>query len=405
MKGKLFLAAIVFTLSALLLAGCNGGLGTSDVRSPEEVSPNEFTPNEGEGLPPEDEPAFDPCDAPEAPTLRVPSEVESIEAAVAELEDHGRVLVAPGEYLENIAIRPGTHILIQAEAEERPALFPAEHERPVIQVASGASLCLTGMEVHGARAGLVLGSEESGGAAHAVALREALVTNAEYGVYGLAEGLHFEGVSIEGNHYGVVIAGSVWLVDAMITGNVLGVLISGESKPTCADAAYVDNQKIVKIQKVNVSNNKDGGIAICNVSSAVVQDAYVHKNGYVGVQIHNTPQFLLDDLRVGETQLWNGGYGDGLVVVHSSGIVQNGQFSANKRANIIYYGNSAGLIQNNKILYAIIAIYLDGKDGSFPYPTVQNNYMYGNTQNGVTTGLNIPPSKPPKLPPPGVPSP
>ena len=112
----------------------------------------------------------------------------------------------------------------------------------------------------------------------------------------------------------------------------------------------------------------------------------------------NTPQFSLDNLKVGETREWNGAYGDGLVVVHSSGLVKNGQFWSNERANIIYYGKSGGTIEKNKILYAIFAIVLDSKDGYSPSPTITNNTIYGNQQNNVTGGSNLGPSKPPKVP-------
>lgn len=392
MKNRLFLTGMAFILSALLSGGCSViRVAISEEATPVMVMRDEFTP-------PEDETASDPCDAPDAPTVHVPEELASIAAGVMEMGEHGRVVVAAGEYRENIEIRPGTHIIIQAEDSERPELFADDPESPVIRVAPEARLCLTGLSVHGSRSGLVVGSESTGEVSKAVTLRDTRVADAEYGIYGLVEEFHIEESVVENNDYGMAVAGSASLVNTTFAANITGVVLSGDSTPTCADAAYSDSGNSVLIQKVNVSNNQKGGIAICNVSSASVKDVYVHKNGYVGVQIHKTSKFSLNNLRVGETQLWNGGWGDGLVVEHSSGLVQNSQFSANKRANIFYYGNSGGKIENNLILYAVFSIVLDGKDGYNPSPTINNNYMYGNQKNSVSLGSNLGPVQPPKVP-------
>ncbi|MFO8035745.1 MAG: right-handed parallel beta-helix repeat-containing protein [Anaerolineales bacterium] len=194
-------------------------------------------------------------------------------------------------------------------------------------------------------------------------------------------------------------AGTVSLTDTTITANTMGAVLSGTSTPSCAGASYIDNQNNVSIQKVNVSNNKKGGIAICNAASASIVDAYVHQNTVFGVLISSTPGFSLLNVRVGETRAWKGKFGDGLIVTHSSGLVKDSQFSANKRANIIYYGKSGGTLDNNLIIYAMFSIVLDGKDGSSPNPIIKNNnYMYGNRENRVTFGSNLASTPPPKLP-------
>ena len=395
MKNRLFLTMVVFVLSVLFLIGCH-----PQVVINEDMSTNLQIPDGAKQSKEDSLEVFNPCDSPNARTLHVPGKIESISVAVAELGDHGRVIVAPGTYHENIEIRPGALIIIQAEGPERPELFAAEAERPVIRVAPKARLCLVGVSVYGTRSGIVIGSESMGEAARAVTLFDTHVTDAEYGIYGLVDRLHIEGSRIENNVFGVAVAGSTSVVDTEIIANTIGVVLNGDKTPSCADAAYSDSGKQVFIQNVNISNNANGGVAICNVLSAVIIDTYVHKNAYIGVQIHNTTKFTLDDLRVGETQLWNGRWGDGLSVVHSSGIVMNSQFSANRRANIIYFGNSGGTIDNNKILYAIFAIHLEMKDGSFPSPTIPNsNYLYGNKENRVTSGLSLAPSEPPDVPP------
>lgn len=377
---------------ALVVGSCNFPDWTSGEVSSNMLNPDEFSPSEEEAV-------FDPCDSPDAPIIHVPEETGSISEAIERIGEHGRVIVASGEYADNIEIKTGAHIILQAGDEtEKPRLFAGDPDRPVIYIAKDGKLCLDGIAVHGGKSGLVAGSQEAGEAAHSIKLSGVHVADAEYGIYGLVETIQIEGSSIENNVYGFSLAGSVYLANTTIADNSFGVLISGENKPTCAEAAYNDNSKIVSIQKINVSNNQSGGIAICNVSSATIKDTYVHKNGYIGVQVLNTPQFNFTNLRVGETQLWNGAWGDGLMVVHSSGQVLNSQFSANKRANIIYYGNSGGKIENNLIIYAVFAIVLDGKDGVSPYPDIKNNYLYGNQQNQVTFGQNLNPSPPPSVP-------
>lgn len=144
---------------------------------------------------------------------------------------------------------------------------------------------------------------------------------------------------------------------------------------------------------------KKGGLAICNVGSATLDHVYVLKNGYIGVQIRNTPKFALTNSNVGETQYLNGGWGDGLVVVKSNGLVKKCQFAANRRANMIYYGKSGGTIDGNLIIYAVFSIDLEAMDGACPDPDIlDNNYMYGNTENRVTYGTTLCPSPVPQIP-------
>jgi hypothetical protein len=383
---------IVLIVCALVVGSCNFPGSTSG-----EVGSNIMVPDEFAR--PDDQPDFDPCESPEAPIIHVPEEVGSISGAIDKIGEHGRVIVDSNEYADNIEIKPGSHIILQAsENSERPTLFASDPDRPVILISQNARLCLDGFSLHGGRSGLVAGSQELEGAAHSIKLSNVHVADAEYGIYGLVETIQIEDSSIENNVNGLTIAGTAYLSNTTIAGNSFGMLISGENKPTCTEAAYNDNSKNVFIQKVNVSNNQSGGIAICNVSSATIKDTYVHKNGYIGVQVHNTPQFYFTNLRVGETQLLNGAWGDGLAVVHSSGQVLNSQFSANKRANIIYYGNSGGKIENNLIIYAVFAIVLEGKDGVSPNPDIKNNYLFGNQNNQVSFGQNLNPPPSPSVP-------
>ena len=178
MKNRILLVTVFITLNALLLTACSEAVDPSlDERSsaidvseteltplPEKVEPppRELTPPDWHGEPPEGDPGSDPCDAPDAPAIHVPEDVESIAIAAEMLEEYGRVVVAPGEYHENIFIPPGVHIIIQSEGPENTALFPADGEIPLIQVASGARLCLEGLSIRGASVGLVLGSVDRG---------------------------------------------------------------------------------------------------------------------------------------------------------------------------------------------------------------------------------------------------
>lgn len=342
---------------------------------------------------------FNTYDCPESPVMRVPQEEESIASAVEKAGDTGRVVVAAGSYRENIRIPPGARITICAETSQRPKLIPADPELPVIHVSPGAALCLIGMAVHGEKSGVVFGSPTRGEPALAVIILDSYIADAEYGIYGLAEDFRIDSSAVEGNGYGLSVAGTVSLTDTTITANTMGAVLSGTNTPSCAGASYIDNQNNVSIQKVNVSNNKKGGIAICNAASASVVDAYVHKNTAFGVLISSTPGFSLLNVRVGETRAWQGKWGDGLIVVHSSGLLKDSQFSANKRANIIYYGQSGGTLDNNLIIYAVFSIVLDGKDGSSPNPIIKkSNYMYGNRVNRVTFGSNLVPAPLPQIP-------
>ncbi len=107
---------------------------------------------------------------------------------------------------------------------------------------------------------------------------------------------------------------------------------------------------------------------------------------------------VLTNLRVGETDLWNGDCGDGLVVVDSSGLVEHNQLSANKRANVIYFGNRSGAIGNNLLPYSQFAIDLEEKGGSCPNPDIADNFMYGNAENDVTFGSTLCPVPIPPAP-------
>jgi hypothetical protein len=271
----------------------------------------------------------------------------------------------------------------------------------VVTVAPGARLCLDGLSLHGGQAGLVAGNADTGDAAGAVTILNTRVADAGYGVYGIVDQFHIERSSIENNIYGLVLAGDASLFNVWIAENEFNMLLSGDSKPSCAAAAWSDTGSKVVVQNVTIMYGKQGGLAICNTVSATVKDVYVWKNGFVGAQIRNVNNFTFDNSRVGETRLWKGGWGDGLQVVHSNGIVKDSQFSANKRANIIYYGKSGGTIDNNLIVYGVFSIALEGLDGSSPNPMITpSNYMYGNKENRVTYGNKLSPTPPPSVPPP-----
>jgi hypothetical protein len=353
---------------------------------------------------PQDDPVevFHPYDLLNAPTVHVPGEVASISAAILELGDHGRVVVAPGSYRDNIKIRPGTYIIIQADGPEHPELFAAEPKVPVVHIAPGAELHITGMSVNGTKSGLVAGSEATGEAAHAVTLLDTHVTNAKYGIYGSVTKFNIERSIVERNVYGMVVAGSTYVANTVISGNMMNVVLTGGNIPSCAEAAYdASSGAQVSLKQVTIGYGKKGGLAICNVKSATLDSIYVIKNGYIGVQIRNTPMFKLTHSNVRETQYLNGEWGDGLVVVKSNGLVKQCQFSANKRANMIYYGKSGGTIDGNLIIYAVFAIDLEEMEGACPDPDILgNNYMYGNTENRVTFGSQLCPT--PIPPPPSL---
>jgi hypothetical protein len=340
---------------------------------------------------------FTSCDSSIYPIIHVPKDTDSLGKAVNMIGEHGRVILASGDYHENITIPSDSIITIQAADSSYPRLFAANLDQPAIRVAPQSSLLLNGISIHGAKFALVAGSRDNGEPANILTLYRTLVADAEFGIYGIVKRIHMEESVVEHNGYGLAIAGSASIVHTTVANNTFGLLI-GNKIPSCIDATYVDCTNHVLIKSVNVSNNKQGGIAICNVASAVVDNVYVHKNAYIGVQIRNTPIFSLDNLRVGETFLWNGGWGDGLVVVHSSGIVKKSQFSANARANIIYYGKSGGNIDSNIIIYAIFAIDLEEQDGACPSPDITNNYMYGNQENHVTFGTTLCPAPLPQVP-------
>jgi len=351
---------------------------------------------------PQDDPVevFHPNDLLNAPAVHVPGEVGSISAAILELGDHGRVVIAPGSYRENIKIRAGTYIILQAEGPEHPELFAAEPKLPVIHIAPGAKLHITGMSVNGTKSGLVAGSEATGEAAQAVTLLDTHVANAKYGIYGSVRKFNIERSIVERNVYGMVVSGSTDVANTVISGNMMNVVLSGGNFPSCAEAAYdASNEAQVSLKQVTIGYGKEGGLAICNVKSAMLDSIYVIKNSCIGVQIRNTPTFELINSNVRETQYWNGEWGDGLVVVKSNGLVKQCQFSANKRANMIYYGKSGGTIDGNLIIYSLFAIDLEGMDGACPWPDIlANNYMYGNTENSVTFGNQLCPTPIPTLP-------
>lgn len=338
---------------------------------------------------------FDRCAAEEVPVVRVPHDVDSVAAAVARLGPCGRVIVAQGKYQENIVVKSGTQVIIEAEGPERPEFFAAERDRPVVYVEPNADLCLVSTCLHGARSGLVAGSKRSGVGARTVLLRNCLVADAECGIYGRAKCLHVEGSVLRHNGYGMAVAGSTWITCTLIESNGFNALLMSDWQVlSCSEAAYRASGTQVVIEHVTVMYGKQGGMAICGVGSATLKNVYVLKNEVTGLWIHNTAKFALSDSHVRETQqVGDGCWGDGLRVENSNGTVRKCWFSANQRVNVLFDA-SGGAIEQNMILYGMFAIYLDsGAD-----PTVDGNYMFGNTENGVSWGSYLAPSTPPKVP-------
>lgn len=328
-------------------------------------------------------------------TKHVPRDVKSIEAAVTEIGKRGRIIIAAGTYRENINIPTGKRITIQSDGIESPKLFALNPELPVLHVSPKAELSLIGMSVYGTRCGILAGSRRTEEAANRVTLVHTHVADAEYGIYGLAKQFHIEHSIVEHNVYGLAMIGSVSLVNTIVVSNYANVLLSGDGKPPWDAAAYAVTGNKVLIKNVTICDCQKGGLSIWNVADATVKNVYVRKNGYIGVQLNSIKNFTFTDSNVGETHEWNGGWGDGLSVTNSVGLVKNNQFSANKRANIIYWDHSSGKIDSNLSIYAIFALHLEG--GSNPEITA-TNYFFGNVENRVTFGKPLEPSPVPEIP-------
>lgn len=338
----------------------------------------------------------------DVPTIHVPEEFDSISAAVLELADYGRVIVAAGEYRDNVVILRGRKISIEAEEGAIPVIAPANPALPVLHAEPDAELLVVGVSLRGSRVALLLGSLDEIEPARRVVLTNTRVADSEYGIYGAAREFELQRCIVEHNAYGIILGGSSILADSIIQDNGWNVVLSGNNRPGCDEAAYSTNDSQVTIKNVTIWHGHDGGIAICNVAKATVQNVYLWKNSYVGILIYNTPSYTLTASSIGETQLWNGMWGDGLQVIHSTGQIFNNQFSANKRANVIFYGNSGGAIYANMLIYSVFSICLDGAGGYWPSPTILNNYIFGNTEDRICTGSKLPSSPPPAVPPPSL---
>lgn len=331
-------------------------------------------------------------------TLRVPQQVRSLSGAVSNLGDCGRILLAPGTYHEKVIIRPGTKILIEGDGPEPARLLPAQDD-PIIQVMSEAQLMLVHTIVSARTEGITLGEKSSDAPARFLGLLDTKVQDGSWGICGCVKQFHIEGGSFESNGHGLGLLGSGTILDSFIINNKFAAVLTGSSHSFDTQAAWNATEGNIVIKGVNVSNNKEGGIVVSNAQSATIENTYVHKNGYIGIQVRTTKNFLLENVRIVETDLYNNNWGDGLVVVHSTGLVEKSQFSANKRANIIYYGDAKGTIRDNLIIYGVFSISLESLDGLCPLPDIINNYCYGNQENDVCFGMNLCPTPLPELPP------
>jgi hypothetical protein len=257
-------------------------------------------------------------------------------------------------------------------------MSPPEAGVPVISVDPGSSLCVEGLVLEGGVAGILLGSPAAGHPAEIVEAYDVVVNDAERGIYGSAREMRLESSRVSNATFGVVVAGTVELVDVVLANNYLGALLTGGLRPICV-AAYEDVADHVVISGLAVSDSSIGGIAVCNAASAIIENVLVHRSAYVGIQIRTTPSFLVNEVTVRETRPWQGNWGDGLAVIESSGEIKSSEFSANARINVLWAGGGSGVFTGNSVHGGAYGVCLLPVGGTWPNPTLYDNAVDGPT--------------------------
>lgn len=301
------------------------------------------------------------------PTVRVPQDAPTIQAAIDMVPDGGIVRIAAGTYQESVDIagkrvdlvgvdRDTTIIRLRAPAYDVATqrlvdpTFPLQLlvTRGVINYGRSGGGSLENLTVQGGDIG-VAGEFGGTGLPSAVALQNVLMGGSGVGMAGKFSNLTLTNTSILNSVvYGVDIC------SAVIHG--AGIVVSGSgSVGVVVYSCYPPGVASASLVNANISNNPGGGALFNgNMGLSITNSVFDH-NGTFGILLANVSLALIlntsaNNTSPGKFHLWNkaqgivetfDGIADGLIAAFGTkALITSSQFIDNQRAGIVF--DSAG---------------------------------------------------------------
>jgi hypothetical protein len=249
---------------------------------------------------------FDGCPNPlpqgQQPTsLEVPTQVPSIQAAIALVADGGEIRILPGSYTESLVIA-GKRVKLIGQGNVSPELVAASPTQAVVTFGTGGGGRIENLSLRGGAAG-VLG-EGANGLPAPVLLKRVAISAGQRGIYGSFSKLALARSEIaftQGNGIGLtgvsqLVVRRVEVRDVAGSGIVSTGLLSAIpcsdqtfrwvtiSRPGHLGLAVANSSCKVHIDRVNVDGAKEAGIDLFNVGATDIHRTLVSNTVKYGGQ-------------------------------------------------------------------------------------------------------------------------
>ncbi len=274
-----------------------------------------------------------------AATWRVTQDAPTIQAAVDSAAAGDTVLVAPGEYVEHVAIGKSL-VLIGETGNPEDVIVDGGGEGTCLAFGvedQDMTLDVTGLTVRNAQSGMA--QVVTGGCD--LTLTDCVVEGCHTGLGHIGMSLRLERCLVQDNEGGAIwqLLGSVTILDSVFRGNGGRVLDLGESRVTMQDCLVVDNGDGFRFEGpftgatftgcTIVGNGLDGGTVFSIAPSYIVEleNTIVVGNGTVHVGLDVPAE---DDIRAVCTDIWGNENGDWTGVIADQ-LGRDGNLSADPR--------------------------------------------------------------------------
>jgi hypothetical protein len=282
----------------------------------------------------------------------VPSQYATIQAGVDALTAGGRVVVAPGTYVETVLVSGKRKVTIDGAGITKTKIVAAGPELGAVNFASGASGGVSDVAITGGAAGVVGSIEIFDNPADAslvpgpVTLRRVFVSNARRGVSGVFPSLTMESSFV----WDAAESGIQVRTDALSLANVEVHRVGGfgvtASHLTTATAVPVPCSFAIAGGKV--ADTGESGIALEGRCTTSIQDSVVTRAHVAGIDLLATGPATIDAVDVsfvrartqaaGQVPALAGEFGDAIRIWSSDATVSNSHLANADRAGISVMG-------------------------------------------------------------------
>ena len=283
------------------------------------------------------------------PQVIVPSaNFPTIQSGIDAVPNGGTILIAPGEYRENLLIEGKQVALVGRDPAHRPRIRAVDPQSNVVTFDAGGGGLMRNLELEGGDHGIAAVDPQ---VTAVVRAENVFIRKSGSGVFGCYASLRFvNGESSHNSRNGFTLleAGSLVLDRAEASHN------------DCAGILILNNRSSSEplvLNRLEVTNNKCGGIEVRGGARPVeIRDCFAKLNRVFGIQLVGVAGAAIINSTISFSKGVAGLFGDGLRVERSTSVdLKRSLFSFNARSGALLIGCSDGretssLLEDNTFL-------------------------------------------------------